>query len=440
MAQVNQNPAGGIHLDSMIRVEPFDIFDGREGEAKTKNFFNDVTKFMNSRNIPNKEIVKEIVPYLRGRAEILFQLAKAKRRYAEYDVAYWNPVPARAAVQEVRDEQGVVTTPAVQEQPEIPKTLRTMFEDLLIKEVNEDTIRNKIKATGKQLQGEPFVEFADRVRLLVFQLHSYTYTDAQRALDQGHTKEFQEALVLIRDGAYPKLWDFLVSQGHIDESVRTEATFQAAIEGSKVWEASNEGRAFLASRPRAQHAGFSGGPVVPTLAQPIGAVALKGKGNNKKKRKRKDKKTGQQRKNQQPGQQPDQPTEAQNKQLIVHNQVCKYCGIKNHAVSTCRRKAADVARGIHKDKCDGYPITPYYLMRQQGAAAIAPAEQQQTSQPVAAFNQSYQPAAAFNLSPQPVTAFNLSSQEWEQWAQGQIPPQIQHANLQGNMCYANTRP
>ena len=426
MAQVNHNQAGGIHLDSMIRVEPFDILDGREGEAKTKNFFNDVTKFMNSRNISNKDIVKEIVPYLRGRAEILFQLAKAKRRYAEYDVAYWNPVPARAAVQEVRDEQGVVTTPAVQEQPEIPKTLRTMFEDLLIKEVNEDTIRNKIKATGKQLQGEPFVEFADRVRLLVFQLHSYTYTDAQRALDQGHAKEFQEALVLIRDGAYPKLWDFLVSQGHIDESVRTEATFQAAIEGSKVWEASSEGRAFLASRPRAQHAGLSGGPVVPTLAQPIGAVAPKGKGNNKKKRKGKNKKTGQPQKHQQH----DQPTEAQSKQLGAHNQVCKYCGIKNHSVSACRRKAADVARGIHKDKCDGYPITPYYLMRQQQAAAIAPAHQQQTSQPV----------AAFNLPSQPVAAFNLSSQEWEQWAQGQIPPQLQHANLQGNMCYATTAP
>ena len=406
MAQVKASSAGGIHLDSMIRVEPFEILDGREGEIKTKQFFNDVSKFMNSRNVSNKDVVREIVPYLKGRAEIVYQLAKAKRKYEGYNVEYWNPVPETQEVGEVVGENGEVVAQAVPHQPGIPKALKNLLEDLLIKEVSEDTVRNKIRATGKQMQGEPFVEFADRIRLLVFQLHNYTYTPAQRALDVGHTKEFQETMVLVREGTYSKLFDFLIAQGHIETSVRTEAMFQAAIEGSKIWEASVEGRAFLASRQKAHHYVGAAGPVVPTLAQPVGAIAKKIDKQEKRKNKRKQK-----RKNA-----PQGTNEATVFKPLGGNgngAVCKYCGMKNHQVATCRRKAADVSRGIHKDKCDGYPLVPYYLRRQQQVAAVAQDDK--------------------SMAPQSVAAVNLSSQEWEDIAQGLNFSQ-QHANLHGSKC------
>ena len=405
MAQVKPS-ATGIHLDSMIRVEPFEILDGREGEIKTKQFFNDVSKFMNSRKVSNTDVVREIVPYLKGRAEIVYKLAKAKRKYAEYNVEYWNPVPETPAVEQVLGENDEVLVQAVPHQPGIQKALRTLLEDLLIKEVNEDTVRNKIRATGRQLQGEPFVEYADRIRLLVFQLHNYTYTPAQKALDVGHTKEFQETMVLISSGTYNKLWDFLIAQGHIEASVRTEAMFQAAIEGSKIWEASVEGRAFLASRQKAHQYGVAAGPVVPTLAQPVGAIAKK---KNRLERLKAWKKLRK-------AQAKNEPTASKpqgGRGTAAAGAACKYCGIKNHLVATCRRKAADVAKGIHKDRCEGYPLLPYYLRQQQQVAVVAKEER--------------------SLVPQPVSTVNMSSQDWEEIAQGLHIAQ-QHADLHGMKC------
>ena len=353
MAQARPTQSGGLHLDSMIRVEPFECLDGYEGELKTKAFFNDVAKFMAAKGIGNGDIVKEIVPYLRGRAETLYMLSKAKRRYLEYNVEIWNPILGTPLVPAVRDENNQIISPEIPAVEAVPKTLKTLLEEQLIREISEDTIRDKIETTGTQTAGEPFIEYADRIRLLVYHLHTYTYTSAQRDLDVNHVKEFQETIVLLKKGTFPKLWDFLVAQNYVQEAVRTEATFVRALEGAKVWENSAEGRAFLASRQRPKPYQPTPAPVIPTLAQPISTVVTRGR--------RGPRGRGRGRGLSGRGKPPGIPRQRNSRQgSNTPGETCTYCGIKNHLSVDCRRRNSDIAKGIYRDKAEGYPLKSWY--------------------------------------------------------------------------------
>lgn len=399
----------GIRLDSMLRVDPVDVLTGKESEARIKKFFGDVAKFQKSRNINNSDIIRELEPFLDGRARDLYELAKFKRGYADYDVTRWDPEPGTPATAEQLDDNGQVIAAATPEVPAIPKTLITLFKDMLLKSTNEDTIRLKIKTTGRQRAGEPFQEYSDRVRLMVFQLHNYTYTQEQRLLDEGHTKEFQETMVLLRDGTHPKLYDFLISQSHLTETDRTEAAFNNAKFGAKIWESSNDGTAFLALANKTKLLP-SPAPVVPALADPVGgamsALSLKPKQKPNKKRGRR---------------QPKEPKgNAQTTNRGPQKQSCEYCGILNHTSKVCWKKKRDEQNGIFRDKVEGFPLKPF---------------RQRTNKPNSSFTQQPTPNKHPSGSTEQQDWNNLSSIEWGQLLQGatnQAPPT--HSDLHADKC------
>ena len=389
-------------MDSMLRVDPVDVLTGKESEAKIRKFFGDVAKFQKARNINNKDIVRELEPFLDGRARDLYLLAKHKRGYIDYNVTLWEPEPTIPAVQQEVDAVGHIVVAASPEVPAIPKTLITLFKDQLLKEANEDTIRLKIKNTGKQRAGELFNEFADRTRLMVYQLHLYTYTEQQRNLDEEHTKEFQETMVLLKENSHRKLWDFLISQSHLTETARTQQAFDNAKFGAKIWESSSEGAAFLALGNKTKMLPTPA-PVVPSLADPVaGAMSTLTLGKQKQKGRNKKAKKG----NSQP-----QP----NKQ--AKGTACTYCGIPNHTIQACYKKKHNEKNGIFRDKVEGFPLKPYKMNRMKANSSLAPT------------NRSEHPEQN-----QPTQWGNLSSIEWGQILQGTQP----HGDLQANRCNGPT--
>lgn len=350
MAVRNHENRGAVSLDAMLKVNPVDPLSGKESDTHIRRFLNDAQRFKITRQLSNQQIVKEIEPYLTGRAREIYELAKHKRMYKEYDVTNWEPAAATAAVEQVLGADGNVVTPAVPAVPAVEKGLMNLLKDLLIQEATEDTVRAKLRTEKAQRPGEPFNEFSDRIRLMVFNLHQYTYSNEQRELDANHEKEFQESMVLIKENTYGKLWDFLVSMNYVTNTGRTEADFVKCREGAKVWEASAEGRNFLASKPP-QKTYFSAGPACPTLAEPVQAQAVAAIGAAGKKKKKSKKKSA----NKQNKQKKGASKEASGKKDIR----CEYCGIENsHTVDVCMFKKRDVERGIHLDRVEGYPRTP----------------------------------------------------------------------------------
>ena len=386
----------GIRLDSMLRVDPVDVLTGRESEARIRKFFGDVAKFQKSRNINNTDIIRELEPFLDGRAKDLYLLAKHKRGYLDYNVTQWEPSAEVPAVPQQTDAAGHIVLPATPLIPAVPKSLITLFRDQLLKVDNEDTIRLKIKSTGRQRGGENFNEFTDRIRLMVYQLHLYTYTPQQRDLDQEHTKEFQETMVLIKEGVNSKLWDFLISQSHLTETNRTEEAFNNARFGAKIWESSSEGMAFLALGNKTKLLPTPA-PVVPSLADPVAgamsSLSIKQKQKGKKKKGKKGANTA---------------TSKPSPKTVS----CTYCGIQNHSNKVCFRKKRDEQNGIFQDKVEGFPLKPY-KQRLAATSSMASSGSQGTSQQAQRDQWS-----------------NLSSIEWGQILQGSPP----HGDLHASQC------
>ena len=63
---------------------------------------------------------------------------------------------------------------------------------------------------------------------------------------------------------------------------------------------------------------------------------------------------------------------------------CGYCGIKNHTTAMCYRKQRDVEMGIHRDKCEGYPLKSMKEKRREkkkvAGVSVEPTQPQQQQQ------------------------------------------------------------